>query len=381
MIQEYLIQESTEKKAIENYKDERIKKRVFSANNGNCWYIQFSSERENEKNAKILSEVDCNVQKNYHVTVLEDGCSAYFNKKLYPLVSRFEYKLRKLIYLTSAINHDEKSTSNISDLESQDFGQIFSLLFIDNSFMDKVKSEVKNRNRDVFSKAEVIAKIKSFDENTVWDKLLGKDSVRTLRKRFIDVRDYRNDVMHSHHMNWDKYMSIRTLYKTINNELDEAIKDIEIVESKAPSKPKFNQTLSDALSIQEKLSALTNQFEKGIGEIIRYSDLMPKESYLNESIWGMNSLSFNIPQFNYPTISEQFGKILQTYQPNQMLLNLEEKLKGIKKIEDDISPAIKKLAELSKEYSIPKIEMPSEIIKLKNTLDEFQANDIKNKNE
>lgn len=220
MIQEYLLLDNTEKDKIRTYKPDNVKVRIFSANKGACWYIQFSASNENEETAKLLSDVDEYVKGHFNVTTLESGCSAYFNKRLYPLVSGFEHKLRKLLYLVSAINKDEKSVANITDLESQDFGQIFSLLFIDNGFMSKIKDNVRNRNRDYFSKAEVLAFIEATDENTLWSTLLGKDAVPTLTSRFNDVRFYRNDVMHSHPINWTKYNEIKKLYHRIDAEIE-----------------------------------------------------------------------------------------------------------------------------------------------------------------
>lgn len=282
MNQEYLIQDNAEIEAIKFYKPQNVEKRMFSANNGNCWYVRFSADGDNENAAKQLSSLDEHVQTSFHVTVLESGCSAYFNKRLYPIINEFENNLRKLLYLTSAINQDEKSTANITGLEAQDFGQIFTLLFVDNAFVDKVKGDIKNRNRDYFSKADVIASIESIDENTLWDVLLGKDSVPLLRKRFNDVRTYRNDVMHSHYINWKRYRDISDLYKKINVELDEAINDIEVVESKTPSKPNFNQVLEGALRTQELIASIMDSVKQNMEQSQYLSEITTQDGALVE---------------------------------------------------------------------------------------------------
>lgn len=282
MNQEYLIQNNAEIEAIKSYKPQNVEKRMFSANNGNCWYVRFSADGDNENAAKQLSSLDEHVQTSFHVTVLESGCSAYFNKRLYPIINEFENNLRKLLYLTSAINQDEKSTANITGLEAQDFGQIFTLLFVDNAFVDKVKGDIKNRNRDYFSKADVIASIESIDENTLWDVLLGKDSVPLLRKRFNDVRTYRNDVMHSHYINWKRYRDISDLYKKINVELDEAINDIEVVESKTPSKHNFNQVLEGALRTQELIASIMDSVKQNMEQSQYLSEITTQDGALVE---------------------------------------------------------------------------------------------------
>ena len=361
MIQEYLIQETSDQDAIKKITRSGITKRVFAVDEGKCLYIQFSVNGDSIKQAKQLSSLDEYIRSHFNVTVLEDGCSAYFNRRLYPLVSEFEYKLRKLLYLTSALNHDEKSASNIADLESQDFGQIFTLLFIDTAFMGKVKEEVKARNRDVFSKADVIAAIESIEESTLWDKLLGKDSVPSLRKRFNDVRMYRNDVMHSHHLHWKKFRDILSIYKTINRELDNAIHDIEIVESKIPSRPSFNKTLDDALREQELFSQVLKSYThnpaiaEAIKGIVPNYAVSPKElelfsqiskSYtpnpaIAETIKGINEIvpSYTVSPELQKTV-EQFSKLSTIYTPDPALSELQEQFKNITKLKIDIPSEI-----------------------------------------
>ena len=352
MIQEYLLQELTEKDAIKGYKPKDVKKRMFSANNEQCWYVQFSAEGENEETAKQLSEIDEYVRGAFHVTVLENGCSAYFNKRLYPFINEFENKLRKLLYLTSAINHDDKSAGNIADLESKDFGTIFAMLFVDNDFMGKVKDDLKKRDLKHFSKTEVIAAIESINENTLWDTLLGKETVPTLRKSFINVREYRNDVMHSHHIIWEKYIKIQSLYKAINNELDEAIHDIEVVESKTPSKPAFNKTLEGALRVQEQLSALADAMRP-------ISELYAENLALSETMEKMREISsvYNASA-NIQKTAEQFAQIAKTYQSSMAMLELQEQISSI-----------------AKNITVPKFEITPEILRLQNSLASFQIQD------
>lgn len=300
MIQEYLLKSPDEKDKVEAYEPPKgISKRMFFADSGNCWYVQFSEEGENENIAKRLSAVDEYVRNNFNVTVLEHESSAYFTKRLYPLISVFEYKLRKLLYLTSAINHDEKSVSNISDLELKDFGEIFTLLFIDTVFMGKVKEKVSKQNREVFSKASVIAAIESIDENTLWDVLLGKDSVPTLRKQFDIVREYRNDVMHSHHISWKRFKDIRFLYRTINDELDKAILNIEVTENNNSSNPAFNKTLEGALQDQKQLLSFENSFKPIFEYVYKLSELDAKKFNASlEALKSMSEISYNFDLYS-----------------------------------------------------------------------------------
>lgn len=80
---------------------------------------------------------------NYKPTVLSDGCSAYYNKFLYPYFNEFECKLRKLLYLKRALSEDKRDSETIKDLESKDLGAIFALLFADRQFNQDVRERVK----------------------------------------------------------------------------------------------------------------------------------------------------------------------------------------------------------------------------------------------
>lgn len=373
MIQEYLLQDPAEVDAIKEYKPESIRKRMFSADNGNCWYVQFSVEGENEGIAKQMSVVDEYVRGTFHMTVLYDGCSAYFNRKLFPFVSGFEYKLRKLLYLIGAINHDEKSTSNIADLESLDFGKIFTLLFIDNAFIGKVKEEVKTRNQEVFSKADVVAAIEATEENTLWDSLLGKDSVPTLRKRFNDVRMYRNDIMHAQHLNWEKYRNVLTLFKAIHNEMDRALHKIEVVESKTPSNPEFNQTLESALQAQKEYSAMVEALQASQKAMQQLSALYSQNPAFIETMERIKESysAFAITPELRESL-EELSQMYRAYDTNPAFLELQNQFKALEKMRRETIPAIKQLDDIIKNLTAPRINIPPEFLDLQRNLASFQ---------
>lgn len=258
MTQEYLIKDNTEKDAIKAYKPDEIQVRIYTVNNSDCSFVQFSMDGENEKTAKKLSDVDEYIIEHFKVTRLEDGSSAYFNKQLYPHISKFEYKLRKLLYLGSSINKDEEFKQIITDLENKDFGKIFSLLFIDSEFMTIIKENIKNMNREHFSKENILAFIENIDEKNIWGKLFGKNTAPILEKNFNDVRSERNDVMHSHHVDWKLYKTIRKRYDDINGEIDKLIQNIDMSESGLIDRIRFNHILGYALWMQEFQTRMEN---------------------------------------------------------------------------------------------------------------------------
>lgn len=250
MIQEYLLQDENIKKNISDYKPEKASIKLYQVEKGKCWYAQISVNGSDEQAARDLSDIDMYVQEHFAVTLLRSDCSAYFTNKLYPLLSSFERTLRRLLYIFSAINNNDESAKNIKELEEKTIGQIFTILFIDDAFVSRIKDRIKGVNRDFFSKDYILKLISSVDEKTVWDSLMGDDIVPTLRKNFQEARSIRNNVMHAHNIHWNEYENSRKLLRKIIKEMDTALDDVSIKESIATKKPSYNHTLSDALKAQ-----------------------------------------------------------------------------------------------------------------------------------
>lgn len=329
---EYLLLDAKEKASLQKYKPQGVEKHFLTIGKSGIFCVQFSVDGENEDSAKKLSDIDVHIRQNYSVTVLENGCSTYFNRRLYPIIATFELKLRKLLYLSASVASDNKLAGNIVDLESKDFGQIFTMLFIDDSFMNNIKDKIKARNKETFSKADVLALIESVNEKPLWDVLLAKDVVPTLRTRFCEVRLYRNDVMHSHYINWVKYKEIQKLFNSIDSEFDAALHGIEIKEIVDQINPSFNETLRSALAMQKTIAELTQTLRPAIEEAKRLSELYTMS----------------------PAIAE-----------------MQKQLHALSSVKLDISPAIKSMQEISKRFSSFKIETPPELLKLQESLSQL----------
>lgn len=286
MIQEYLLQDENIKKNISDYKPENASIKLYQVEKGKCWYAQISVNGSNEQAARDLSDIDMYVQKHFSVTLLRSDCSAYFTNKLYSLLSSFERTLRKLLYIFSAINNDDESAKNIKELEKKTIGQIFTMLFIDDAFVSSIKAIIKGANRDIFSKDYILTLISSVDEKTVWDSLMGDDIIPTLRKNFQEVRSIRNNVMHAHNINWNKYENSRKLLRKIIKEMDTALDDVSIKESIATKKPSYNHTLSDALKAQVQIGQIASSLVphiEGLGALQNIEGLGALQTTLMDS--------------------------------------------------------------------------------------------------
>lgn len=241
MILEYLFLDKIHRAEIEKYKyhyDVKSKGKITRTieitgviqelNKNDCWILRFEMTAEDEKSARYLSEVNDEITKKYSPLVLKNESSAHFNKTLYPLVNTFERELRRFLYLKSSLITEEIK-KEINDLESKDFGEIYTLLFVDNDFCKKVKENVNGRVKGqsgIYTKREIINRIQEYDEKTLWDEIAGDNILIDLKENFDKMIDYRNDVMHAHNINYEDFKIIKKLYKKVNKQLEAEINKI-----------------------------------------------------------------------------------------------------------------------------------------------------------
>ena len=278
MLQEYLFINDTYRAMVERYAPPNVQVEINDIDNSTCWIVTYSLPGENEDCAKVLCRVNEYVIANFTPMVLTNESAAYFNKKLFPYINEFERKLRKLLYLKSAIYNGVKKVDNIRDLESKDLGEIFELLFTDAEFVKSVKTKVNDKTWQ-YTKKEIISALESIAEDTIWNALLGKESVTSLSKNFLIVKNYRNDVMHAHNIDVRTFRDAKKLFTEINQQLD---KEIGLIIRKAEENPDettdsgFNDTLSKALVAQNMSGAIAQasdaivELTGGRPDVMRY---------------------------------------------------------------------------------------------------------------
>lgn len=357
MIQEYLFTSNEHRQAVEQYAPESCEKDIYDIDNSDCWIVTYSKEGTNESSAKILSSVHSYIVNNFLPTVLSNECTAYYNKALYPHFNEFERKLRKLLYLKSALSRDAKGSALIKDLESKDFGEIFTLLFSDAQFVQGTKALVNNKTWQ-FTKDEILAAIEAISENTVWDNLIGKDAVPLLRSDFVKVKSFRNDIMHAHSMETAKYNEAAKLIKEINKQLDAEIGNIigtkETVQG--DSAQDFNAALGDAIRNMDEAQSIKNWQEQLIA--------------LQSSIPTIKSENLTAALTAYTKIIDSPGfKAAQQLVSSPQWDSIQRSLKGISKIQTDISP---ELIELQKVASPIHQAVPPELLALQQSLQAFK---------
>lgn len=249
MRQEYLFTSSEYKSEIEATEfSTKVNKTVTDIESSDCWILKLSIKSESEDAAKQLDHINAKICGKYKPTVLTNECSGYFNKSLFPIINEFERKLRKLLYLASALQDDSDVHKIISNLEMKDLGAIFEALFSDSNFVKSAKEKV-NQKTWCFTKEELLETIGEIEENARWDTLLGSACVKTLRGNFRKMKTYRNDVMHAHNISYSQFREAKQLFLQTNSELDIAIDDVIGIKTDNGSmiSSNFNSVLAEAL--------------------------------------------------------------------------------------------------------------------------------------
>ena len=233
-----------------------------------CWILKCEIEGQNEVVAKKLSEIGSSIIDNFAPKILTDECSEYFNKSLYPLVNKFERLLRKFLYLKAASCKEDKLIKAISDIEKKDFGDIYTILFVDSNFRTAAREKIKKLN----TRAEMFEAIDALQESTAWHILVGDSVLSIIKDNFDIIRDYRNDVMHAHNINYERHKKTKKLFKDANSALETQINLIY----KSPTAT----TISDktALSLYDKLTAINRGAENLAGGLSVLIDILSKFS-------------------------------------------------------------------------------------------------------
>lgn len=357
MIQEYLFMSDQYKADLENLSiSPKVTKEITTIENSKCWTLLISVPGESMEAAKILDSLNRKVCENYRPTVLANECSAYFNKALYPIVNEFERKLRKLLYLASSLHGDENSQKVIVGLEEQELGNIFETLFSDAAFVKKAKETINKTLSWQFTRAELLDAINKLDENRLWTLLLGDDCVETLCSSFSEIRNYRNDVMHAHNIDYEQFNKAHKLFKKVNTELDSAIgKLIGAKETNTEvTSTDFNNTLSSALA--------------ALHSPIDTSSLLAA----SEALKGIVS---NQPIIN-PEVSKSLSQIgrlaMGEYTLKPEVTAAIANLSKIAAVQSDMAPAMRAINDITKQIASYKIEIPPAVTELQQRLSEIE---------
>lgn len=186
-----------------------------------------------EEKAKKLDHLSIRLTEKYSemFRVICSESSQYFCENIYPLVVKFETKLRYALYISRAlfengnVNKDsfgiKISEKKKKEIEETDFGEIYEALFTDPGLQEKVK--IINGQQKL-TKIDLIKKIEELEEVSVWEQIVGND-YSYIGDHFLKIKDYRNDVMHNHLMTYAVYIKERKILQEAVAEIERVIAD------------------------------------------------------------------------------------------------------------------------------------------------------------
>lgn len=198
--------------------------------------IDSDAYSDDKAKAKKLDELTQKLTSTYPdmFQLINSGSSQFFCKEIYPYVVDFETKLRHVLYVARALFENKNTGSSLNkqsflytvdkkqqSIEEIDFGKIYECIFTDQD----VQTKIKELNTRKMTKGDWKKRIDEIEENTIWHNIVGS-SHDFIEKHFLEIIDYRNDVMHNHLISFTQYeKAISTLTKA-NQELDLTISDI-----------------------------------------------------------------------------------------------------------------------------------------------------------
>lgn len=190
-----------------------------------------SEELNEESKAEKLDGLSDRLTNMYKDSFQIINCESaqYFCAQLYPIVVKFETKLRYALYVSRSLFENGNVTKESflyevkkekKPIEEIDFGEIYESIFTDKS----LKSALNQKYNTHLTKADLLKIIKDLEENTLWNDVVG-DRYKYIENNFLNIKNYRNDVMHSHLISHARYLEAKKVLESAVTELEKAITD------------------------------------------------------------------------------------------------------------------------------------------------------------
>lgn len=300
------------------------------------YILKLSTEEDNLKSAKALSEAKKKIEKllsDEKVTfkILTNQSSQYFVKQLYPFMCEYETKLRKFINVTLFdINEAAKTTVftqlktakieinekdvNYDFLEYSELGDIMVFLFANDSLykdLDSYKGNAKNR---FATREQLIEYIKNSNKKTIWEEFFAPNFSDSIIPQTISkIKGFRNDVMHFHNIDYEKYEEALELVKQGIKDLDKQIKkgivleDTEANVALLSGNTNYSMNLYNTIAAIQKLpDAIIKAYE--VYEKIDFQPMINAVAALNNSANLNKTMEFISKLHTY-----DWSKIIKAY--------------------------------------------------------------------
>lgn len=322
MIQEYLFLSDEKLEEVKKYRIKFAKAKYEQIKNTSCWIVSISINGDTLNIAKILSEANDYIVSTFQPVVITNGCASFLTKALYPLAADFERNLRRLLYLKSSISKSQAAKNHIKNLEDKNLDEIRSILFYDKKFYEGVHQIVSNKKK--FEKREILSAIGAIDEKTVWDTLFPDDPSEYLKKQFSTIMDSRNDIMHSHNINYEVYEKEKALFEETNREICSAIDDLMANEIDIENALEFDQSLGEAIQAQNE------ELEGRACTSLLYAYI--NNSAVQNAVKTLGDIDSGIVYSNIQEIAERYDKVREWFNSprvQSLLVGASERLEQL----------------------------------------------------
>lgn len=195
---------------------------------------------DEETRARKLDALTARLENDYNNSfqIVHSESSQYFCERIYPLIVKFETKLRYAVYISRALFENgnvNKESFKIGqktkkEIETTDFGEIYEALFTD----AELQGKVAKINGQKLTKTDLIKEIGDLEERTVWEQIVGTD-YNYIVEHFLEIKNYRNDVMHNHLVTYEEYIQEQTILQKAIAELERVINDKLLVNNSSYS--------------------------------------------------------------------------------------------------------------------------------------------------
>ncbi len=297
MIVEYIIDKDEYKKKLTavNFtasNSKEVAKRNFRAHGKNNYFLKLSCTGSDKNTARALSEVSLNVEEMFrrndvNFRLLTNEAAQFFVKELYPSVCEFETKLRKFVHSTLFDVNEEAKVKvearikaafekkqikekllNIDFLEQGSLEEIIAFLFANDDLYGDLKSYTSDRSNRFCTRQDLLNFIQKSEKHTIWETFFAKEfSDSKLPTIFRGIIDCRNDVMHFHNINYERYLECKDLLKSGIDDLNKQIKKGIVIEDSSDNIAKLSENFGYVQGILKPLMTLNSTTEKLIASI------------------------------------------------------------------------------------------------------------------
>lgn len=184
----------------------------------------FERKGESEDSAKALSTIDSILNKyldSKKYLKLNDEAGEYFNKILFPLCNKFERLLRQVLCLCAMSKQEDKALKKCRKLDSLNLVEIYNNFFTDEKYSNQIKSILQERNLTHKDCAKYLLE----PEDTLWTRLFNKDYPE-IPESFIEIKGYRNDVMHAKNIDQFTFQRAKEKIKLVNGILENILEKL-----------------------------------------------------------------------------------------------------------------------------------------------------------